>query len=321
MPLKLLLARPRGFCAGVTRAIETVEWTLKHYPGPIYVRKQIVHNSHVTKTLREHGASFVDALTEVPAGSTIIFSAHGVSPEVRAEARAKHLDVIDATCPLVTKVHQEAVRFAAQGRSIILIGEAGHDEVIGTMGEVPGKIQLVQNVEDARTVMVPDPDRLAVICQTTLSCDDTRVILDVLRARFPKLITPVKDDICYATQNRQAGVKALAHEADVVLVVGSRNSANSNRLREVAEENGVRAYMIEDATALDPAWLAGARCVALTSGASSPEYLVHEVVECLMGCGVTEIEEIDVAAEDVEFQRPRPLVQLAARHGAALPQA
>jgi 4-hydroxy-3-methylbut-2-en-1-yl diphosphate reductase len=318
-PLKVLLSSPRGFCAGVARAVDIVDWTVKNYPCPIYVRKQIVHNCLVVKTFEEQGVIFVDTLDEVPDGGTVIFSAHGVSPDVRIQAKRRHLHVIDATCPLVTKVHQEAIRFAKDDRSIILIGEAHHDEVVGILGEVADKIQVVRNVEDAKCVMVVDPDRVAVISQTTLSLDDTRLIVEVLRSRFPKLVTPVKDDICYATQNRQAAVKALASKAEVVLVVGSRNSSNSNRLKEVAEERGARAYLVEGAEGIDAAWLAGAQCIGVTAGASSPECLVQEVLDYFRRLGVVEIEELESVAEDMNFARPSQMVQLVALQMARLP--
>jgi len=318
-PLKVLLSSARGFCAGVARAVDTVDWAVKNHASPIYVRKQIVHNSLVVKTFEEQGVIFVDSLDEVPDGGTVIFSAHGVSPDVRIHAKTKRLNVIDATCPLVTKVHQEAIRFAKEGRSVILIGEAQHDEVVGILGEVRDKIQLVRSVEDAKRVRVLEPDRVAVISQTTLSLDDTRLIVEVLRSRFPKLVTPVKDDICYATQNRQAGVKALAGKAEVVLVIGSCNSSNSNRLKEVAEEGGARAYLIEGVEGIDQAWLAGAQCIGVTAGASSPESLVQEVLDYFRRLGANQIEELESVAEDMSFARPPQLVQLAALKMARLP--
>src|SRR5213593_4487437 len=247
-PSKILLAKPRGFCAGVDRAIEVVDLALGLYPGPVYVRKQIVHNKHVIDSFVAKGVVFVEEVDEIPDGAVAIFSAHGVSPEVRAQAETKRLHVIDATCPLVTKVHLEAVRFAREGRSIILIGHHGHEEVVGTMGEVPGHIQLVESKEEAESVEVPDPDRVAVTTQTTLGVDDANEIIEVLRRRFPKLVAPSSDDICYATQNRQTAVKALARKADLVLVLGSDNSSNSRRLKEVAESAGARAHLIEDAS-------------------------------------------------------------------------
>ncbi len=308
---KVILAKPRGFCAGVERAIEVVEQAVRRCDGPVYVRKQIVHNPHVVNALREKGAVFVDELTEVPEGSTTIFSAHGVSPEVHAAARQRHLRVIDATCPLVTKVHVEAARFARDGYTLLLIGHAGHEEVEGTMGEVPQAIRLVQTVEEARRVEVDHPEKVAVITQTTLSVDDTRAIIEVLKARFPRLVAPSKDDICYATQNRQNAVKAIAAEAEVILVIGAANSSNSIRLTEVAENASRRAYLINDASEIDPSWFGGVRCVGVTSGASAPEHLVQEVVETLRRLGATEVEERELAREDVNFSLPPELTALA----------
>jgi 4-hydroxy-3-methylbut-2-enyl diphosphate reductase len=312
---KLLLAKPRGFCAGVDRAIDVVNITLKIFKPPVYVRREIVHNKHVIQSLAAHGAVFVDEIDEVPERAVVIFSAHGVSPAVRAQAKAKHLHVIDATCPLVTKVHLEAARYAKEGCSIVLIGHAGHDEIIGTMGEAPESIQLVGNVEEAEKVRVPDPDHIAVITQTTLGVDDSRGILAVLRRRFPKLISPSSDDICYATQNRQTAVKLLAREADVVLVIGSDNSSNSRRLREVAEISGARAYLIEDATKIDPAWFKDVQCVGITAGASAPEHLVQEVVDSFVARGVDRIEEIAPVDEKVTFTPPAELAREMAKRG------
>ena len=313
MPLrKVILAKPRGFCAGVERAIEVVEQTLERFPGPVYVRKEIVHNPHVVSALRRKGAIFVEELTDVPSGATTIFSAHGVSPAVHGAAKARRLRVVDATCPLVTKVHVEAVRFAREGYTLLLIGHAGHEEVEGTMGEVPQAIRLVQTLEDARTVTVAHPDKVAVITQTTLSVDDTRSIIDVLKARFPNLVVPRKDDICYATQNRQNAVKAIAREAEVILVIGAKNSSNSIRLTEVAEDAGRRAYLINDASEINPAWCDGIRAVGVTSGASAPEHLVQEVVEALKRLGATQVEEWELVREDVSFGLPAELVQAAA---------
>ena len=307
---KLLLARPRGFCAGVTRAIEVVHVALQLYPPPLYVRKEIVHNSHVVEAFKAQGVIFVEDVDEVPDGATVIFSAHGIPPEVRTRAAAKRLQVIDATCPLVTKVHQEAVRFAQAGRWIILVGHAGHDEVVGTMGEVPDHITRIESVEEAERVDVPDPEHVGVITQTTLSIDDTKAIIATLRRRFPKLVVPSRDDICYATQNRQTAIKLLARVADLVLVLGSANSSNSNRLREVAESAGVQAYLIDDVRAIDPVWLEGAQCVALTAGASAPERLVQEVVAYFKTLGVDEIEEISAIEEEVHFALPRELLRM-----------
>ena len=316
-PERLLLAKPRGFCAGVDRAIDVVNMALQLFPGPIYVRKEIVHNKRVIQSLIAKGVIFVDEIDEVPEGARVIFSAHGVSPEVRRKAAAKHLKVIDATCPLVTKVHLEAIRFAQAGRSIILVGHAGHEEVVGTMGEVPHRIRLVSSVEEAEKVQVPDPDRVAVITQTTLGVDDAKVIIDVLRRRFPKLVTPSSDDICYATQNRQTAVKLLARQADLVLVLGSDNSSNSKRLREVAESAGARAYLIDDASEIDPAWLEGARSVAVTAGASAPEQLVQEVVAFFKNLGVGQIEEIEAIEERVTFVPPPEIARRMAEPGAS----
>ena len=316
MPLKkVLLAKPRGFCAGVDRAIDVVNMTLQLYGAPVYVRKEIVHNKHVIRSLAAKGAIFVDELDGIPAGAVAIFSAHGVSPEVRAGAAAKNLRVIDATCPLVTKVHLEAVRYAREGCTIILVGHAGHDEVIGTMGEVPGKIQLVGTVEEAEKIQVPDPERVAVTTQTTLGVDDANLIIEVLRRRFPKLITPTSDDICYATQNRQTAVKVLAEEANLVLVLGSDNSSNSRRLREVAEDAGAKAFLIEDASEIDPAWLEGVECVAITAGASAPEYLVQQVLEYFRVMGVEQVEEVATVEEKVTFLLPPELSREMVKHG------
>ncbi len=304
---KLLLAKPRGFCAGVDRAIDVVQMALELFPPPVYVRREIVHNKHVIQSLAAKGAVFVDEIEQVPAGAVVIFSAHGVSPEVRTQAAEKRLRVIDATCPLVTKVHTEAVRFAKESRSIILVGHAGHDEIIGTMGEAPDCTQLVSSVEEAERVQVSDPERVAVTTQTTLGVDDTREIIEVLRRRFPKVVTPTSDDICYATQNRQLAVKLLAKEAGVILVLGSENSSNSRRLREVAEMSGVRAFLIEDATKIDPAWFDDVECVGITAGASAPEHLVQHVIAYFKAGGVEQIEEIEAVEEKVTFTPPPEL--------------
>lgn len=310
MPIKkVVLAKPRGFCAGVDRAIDVVNMALQLYGSPVYVRKEIVHNKYVIRSLAAKGAVFVDDLTEVPDGAVAIFSAHGVAPEVRAEAAAKNLKVIDATCPLVTKVHMEAVRYAHDSRSIILVGHAGHDEVVGTMGEVPGQIQLVGSVEEAEKVQVPDPDRVAVTTQTTLGVDDANVIIEVLRRRFPNLTAPASDDICYATQNRQTAVKLLAEDADLVLVLGSDNSSNSRRLREVAEGAGAKAFLIDDASEIQPEWLEGVETVAITAGASAPEYLVQQAVAYFQSLGVEHIEEVMAIEEKVTFLLPPELIR------------
>ena len=305
MPLAhIILAKPRGFCAGVDRAIDVVELALETFGAPVYVRKEIVHNPHVVDSLRRKGTIFVDELDDVPEGATAIFSAHGIAPEVRAVAARRRLRVIDATCPLVTKVHVEAIRFARDGYHILLIGHAGHDEVVGTMGEAPQAIQLVQTAEEAERIEVPNPDRVAAITQTTLSVDDTLAVLNVLRRRFPRLVTPAKDDICYATQNRQNAVKAITAQAEVVLVIGAQNSSNSIRLTEVARDAGRRAYLINDAGAIDPRWFDDVRCVGVTSGASAPEHLVQQVVDRLQQLGATEVEEVELVREDVTFGLP-----------------
>ena len=306
---KLLLAKPRGFCAGVDRAIDVVNLALELYPGPVYVRKEIVHNVHVVNDLRAKGAIFVDELDEVPDGATVIFSAHGVSPDVRARAAARDLKVIDATCPLVTKVHHEAVRFAREGRPIVLVGHQGHDEVVGTMGHAPEHIQLIGSAEEAEALRVADPDRVAVITQTTLSLDDTSNVVDVLRRRFPGIEAPTRDDICYATQNRQVAVKALARRVPVILVIGSKNSSNSNRLAEVAQAAGARAYLIDDISQIDPTWLQGVECLGITAGASAPEHLVDEVVRFFRARGATDIEEVEAITEEVSFALPPELVR------------
>ena len=312
-PSKLLLAKPRGFCAGVERAIGVVNMALELYGAPVYVRKEIVHNKHVIEELAAKGAIFVEELGEVPEGAVVIFSAHGVAPIVRTDALAKRLRVIDATCPLVTKVHVEAIRYANEDRSIILVGHAGHDEIIGTMGEVPEEIFLVGNVAEAEKVQVPDPDRVAVTTQTTLGVDDTREIISVLRRRFPKIVAPSTDDICYATQNRQDAVKDLARKAQLVLVIGSDNSSNSRRLREVAEIWGARAYLVEDASKIKTEWLENVDCVAITAGASAPEYLVREVVDYFRRLGVTDIREVGSVDEQVTFTPPPELTRELAR--------
>jgi len=310
---KLWLAKPRGFCAGVDRAIDVVNLALQYYGSPVYVRKEIVHNKYVIQTLAAKGAVFVEEINEIPEGAVAIFSAHGVAPAVRAQAAAKNLQVIDATCPLVTKVHLEAVRFAKEGRAIILVGHAGHDEVVGTMGEVPGKIQLVGSVEEAERIQVPDPERVAVITQTTLGVDDANEIVSVLKRRFPNLVTPASGDICYATQNRQMAVKLLAEEADLVLVLGSDNSSNSRRLREVAEIAGARAHLIDDASEIEAAWLEGVECVAITAGASAPEHLVQEVLAFFKALGVEQVEEVEAVEEKVTFTLPAELLRGAAQ--------
>jgi 4-hydroxy-3-methylbut-2-enyl diphosphate reductase len=306
-PEKVLLATPRGYCAGVDRAVQTVEHALDVYGPPVYVRKEIVHNKHVVEQLRKRGAIFVDDANEVPAGQTVIFSAHGVSPSVHEQARARDLKTIDATCPLVTKVHVEAKKFAADGYAIVLIGHAGHEEVEGTMGEAPEAITLVETVEDVERLEISDPERVAFISQTTLSVDETRVIIDALRRRFPKIVGPRTDDICYATTNRQAAVKQLANECDLVLVIGSRNSSNSNRLVEVARDHGARSHLIDNANQVDPEWLEGARVVGITSGASAPEGLVQDLVWWFRSRGVEDVAELEVIQENMRFMLPKEI--------------
>jgi 4-hydroxy-3-methylbut-2-enyl diphosphate reductase len=300
---KVLLAAPRGYCAGVERAVEAVERALAKHGAPVYVRKQIVHNLHVVRDLEAMGAIFVDQLDEVPAGAHAVLSAHGSPPTVFAEATRRGLDLIDATCPLVTKVHVEARRFAAEDRTIVLIGHAGHEEVEGTSGQAPERTLLVQDVEDARTVSLPDGP-IAYLTQTTLSVDETSEIVDVLRRRFPHLEGPPREDICYATQNRQDAVKALVRDVDVLLVIGSKNSSNSNRLAEVARERGVGGYLVDDETEVDPAWLAHAEVVGVTSGASAPEHVVARMLAWLAARGFDDVEQVSVAEEGVRFSLP-----------------
>jgi len=308
-PEKLLLAAPRGYCAGVDRAVQTVERALELYGAPVYVRKEIVHNKFVVEQLRERGAVFVESERDVPEGATVVFSAHGVAPSVHEGARARSLQTIDATCPLVTKVHVEAKKFAADGYTIVLIGHAGHEEVEGTMGEAPENIVLVESEEDVERLEVPDPERIAYISQTTLSVDETRAIINRLRRRFPAIIGPRTDDICYATTNRQAAVKQLAAQCDLVLVIGSRNSSNSNRLVEVAREHGADSHLIDNEGEVREEWLSGKRVVGITSGASAPESLVQRLVEFFRARGTTDVEELEVVQEDVRFMLPKPIRQ------------
>jgi 4-hydroxy-3-methylbut-2-en-1-yl diphosphate reductase len=305
--MRVVLAQPRGFCAGVERAIEIVERALKKYGPPIYVRHEIVHNRHVVEDLRTRGAVFVDELDEIPAGARTVFSAHGVAKRIEQLAAERDLPVIDATCPLVAKVHNEGRRYAAQGREIVLVGHAGHAEVEGTIGQVPGKVHLVQTVEDVARLQVADPNKLAYITQTTLSVDDTRGIIAALTARFPTIVGPDVRDICYATQNRQQAVRELARAVDMILVVGSRNSSNSNRLREIGEELGKPAYLIDDADALRPEWFAGIESVGLTAGASAPETLVQGVLAGLRRFGEIEISTLNGVEENVRFRFPAEL--------------
>jgi 4-hydroxy-3-methylbut-2-enyl diphosphate reductase len=304
---KIILLRPRGFCAGVVRAIDVVKIALDLYGAPIYVRKEIVHNKHVVDELREAGAIFVEELEEVPTGARVIFSAHGVSPAVRTEAKARNLKVIDATCPLVTKVHLEAVKFAKRGYSIVLIGHKDHDEVIGTLGEAPQSTILVSTVEDVDRLNIADPERVSFITQTTLSLDETSDIVARLRERYPNIQGPAAQDICYATENRQLAVKAVVPLCQLLLVVGSQNSSNSRRLVEVCEKMGVPAYLIDDLKEVKPEWLTGIQTVAVTAGASAPENLVEELIQSLQGRGFNELEEMEIKEEDVRFHLPSEL--------------
>jgi 4-hydroxy-3-methylbut-2-enyl diphosphate reductase len=302
--MRVILAQPRGFCAGVERAIEIVERALKKFGPPIYVRHEIVHNRHVVEDLRQRGAVFVDELDQVPDGAMTIFSAHGVAKKVEQDAAARRLPVIDATCPLVAKVHNEGRRYARQDREIVLVGHAGHAEVEGTIGQVPGTVHLVQTAADVANLKVSDPDKLAYITQTTLSVDDTRGIIAALKARFPTIVGPDVRDICYATQNRQQAVRELAKQVDLILVVGSRNSSNSNRLREIGEELGRPAYLIDDASAMQREWFRNVESVGVTAGASAPESLVRGVLSGLREIGEIEVATLDGVAEDVRFRFP-----------------
>ena len=305
--MRVVLAQPRGFCAGVERAIEIVERALAKFGPPIYVRHEIVHNRHVVEDLRTRGAVFVDELDEVPPGSMTVFSAHGVAKRVEELAAERHLPVFDATCPLVAKVHAEGRRYAAQGREIVLVGHAGHAEVEGTIGQIPGKVHLVQTAEDVATLQVGSAGRLAYITQTTLSVDDTRGIIAALQDRFPSIVGPDVRDICYATQNRQQAVHDLAKQVDLILVVGSKNSSNSNRLREIGQELGKPSYLIDDASALERHWFAGVETVGLTAGASAPEMLVQGVLDGLRRFRQVDVSTLAGVAEDVKFKFPAEL--------------
>src|SRR5882724_6787651 len=319
IPLQeIVLAGPRGFCAGVDRAIDIVELALQVCPPPVYVRREIVHNRHVVEALRAKGAHFVDELDEVPDDATVIFSAHGVSPAVRQEARRRGLRVIDATCPLVTKVHLEAIRYAREGYSIVLVGHEDHDEVIGTLGEAPERIIVVDSVEEVERLVLPDPDKIAYLTQTTLSVDDTRDVIEALRRKFPKIVGPSRDDICYATQNRQTAVKRLVDDVDVLLVIGAANSSNAKRLVEVAQTAGTRAYLINDVGDICADWLEQAQRIGITAGASTPEVLVTQTVEALRGQGVS-VREVHVVEEDVRFALPQELARMAEERGMTLP--
>ncbi|HED16945.1 MAG TPA: 4-hydroxy-3-methylbut-2-enyl diphosphate reductase [Gammaproteobacteria bacterium] len=310
--MKVLLANPRGFCAGVDRAIEIVERALEVHGAPIYVRHEVVHNTTVVNDLRNKGAEFVDELDEIPAGATVIFSAHGVSQQVRQDAEQYGLRIFDATCPLVTKVHHEVARYARDDYEVILIGHAGHPEVEGTMGQYyreggAGGVYLVEKVEDVEQLQVKQPERLAYVTQTTLSVDDTANVINALRQRYPSIDGPHKEDICYATQNRQDAVKLLAVRCDIVMVVGSANSSNSNRLREIAELQGVPAYLVDTENDIEAAWLENKQVIGVTAGASAPEILVQSVINCLIELGVTEVEALSGKAENVAFSLPKSL--------------
>jgi 4-hydroxy-3-methylbut-2-en-1-yl diphosphate reductase len=308
--LRVVLAQPRGFCAGVERAIEIVERALEKYGPPIYVRHEIVHNRHVVERLRAKGAHFVDELSEIPPGSVTIFSAHGVSRAVEHAAEDRSLPVIDATCPLVSKVHSEGQRYAFQGREIILIGHAGHPEIEGTMGRIDGKVYLISKAEEVANLKVSDPEKLSFITQTTLSVDDTRAVIDALKERFPNIVGPDTKDICYATQNRQRAARELAMAVDVVLVVGAANSSNSNRLREIAAEQGVASYLIADADSLNAKWLEGAGSVGITAGASAPEDLVQKLIERLKELAEVELTTLPGITENVRFRMPAELAEM-----------
>jgi 4-hydroxy-3-methylbut-2-en-1-yl diphosphate reductase len=306
---RVLLLKPRGFCAGVVRAIDVVKIALETFGAPIYVRKEIVHNRFVVNELAEKGAIFVDDIDQVPAGMRVIYSAHGVSPAVREQSKERGLKVIDATCPLVTKVHVEAIKFAKMGYSLVLIGHRDHDEIEGTLGEAPDVTQVVSSAKEVETLEVPDPEHVAYLTQTTLSLDEARDIIQALKAKFPKIVGPHSQDICYATENRQVAVKNVAHNADLVLVVGSNNSSNSNRLVEVSRNLSTNSYLIENSNAIDPAWLDGVSTVAVTAGASAPEILVEDVVAYLRDRGFGSVEEVEVMPENVRFGLPPEIVQ------------
>jgi 4-hydroxy-3-methylbut-2-enyl diphosphate reductase len=313
-PEKLFLAAPRGYCAGVDRAVQTVERALELYGPPVYVRKEIVHNKLVVEQLAQRGAIFVDQETEVPEGETVVFSAHGVAPSVHANAEQRGLQTIDATCPLVTKVHVEAKKFAADGYTIVLVGHEGHEEVEGTMGEAPEHIVLIETEEDVDRLEVDDPTRIAYISQTTLSVDETKAIIARLREKFPQIVGPRTDDICYATTNRQAAVRQMADQCDLVLVIGSKNSSNSNRLVEVARAHGAESHLIDNEGQVEEEWLEGKRTVGISSGASAPEELVQRLVAFFRERGTTDVSEFEVVQEDVRFMLPKEIrTALAAR--------
>ena len=310
--MRVILAQPRGFCAGVERAIEIVEAALKQYGPPIYVRHEIVHNRRVVENLKAKGVRFVEQIDQIPDGAITVFSAHGVSEKVEQDATLRHLQPLDATCPLVSKVHKEGRRYAAKGYDIILIGHQDHPEVEGTMGQIPGKVLLVSEVEDVEALEVRDPGKVAYITQTTLSVDDTREVISALRRRFPHIHGPDVKDICYATQNRQAAVRALAAQVDLLLVVGAQNSSNSNRLCEVSSDSAVPSYLIEDPAKIDPEWLLGKECIGITAGASTPEELVHELIEKLREYDELDISTMDGIVENVRFSLPSVLHEVAA---------
>ncbi|HEY1329346.1 MAG TPA: 4-hydroxy-3-methylbut-2-enyl diphosphate reductase [Casimicrobiaceae bacterium] len=314
--MRVILAKPRGFCAGVIRAIQIVERALEQFGPPVYVRHEIVHNRHVVEELRKKGARFVESLADVPRGAITVFSAHGVAAAVEDEAREGGLHVLDATCPLVAKVHGQGKRYASRGRVVILVGHAGHPEVEGTLGQIPGAVVLVQNEADVDALTLPGDTPVAYVTQTTLSVDDTRAVIAALARRFSDIVGPDVNDICYATQNRQSAVRELARAADVVLVVGAKNSSNSNRLREIAEEVGTASHLIADASELDPAWVRDARAVGVTAGASAPEALVDGVVAVLRALGATEVTEVAGIDENVEFRLPAELLHPRARRAA-----
>ncbi len=309
--IRVILAQPRGFCAGVVRAIEIVELALRKYGPPVYVRHEIVHNKRVVEDLRRKGAVFVEELSEIPDGANTVFSAHGVSQKVADEAANRDLPVIDATCPLVAKVHKEGQRYAQRNFDVVLIGHEGHPEVEGTMGRIPGSVHLVSSEQDVANLNIGNPDTLAYVTQTTLSVDDTRAVIDALKFRFPKIVGPDVRDICYATQNRQSAVRALAQESDVIIVVGAQNSSNSNRLREIGEELGVPSYLVDDAEALNPDWFANADCIGITAGASAPEALVQEMIAGLREFGEVKLTVLDGIRENVQFRLPKELRELA----------
>jgi 4-hydroxy-3-methylbut-2-en-1-yl diphosphate reductase len=307
--LRVVLAQPRGFCAGVERAIAIVERALERFGPPVYVRHEIVHNKHVVEALKSKGARFVDEVDEIPEGAVTVFSAHGVAEAVELSGRARHLEVIDATCPLVTKVHKEGQRYASKGYEVILIGHAGHPEVEGTMGRISGPVHLISDAEEVSRLEPADPEKLAFVTQTTLSVDDTREVISALKARFPSIVGPDTRDICYATQNRQTAVRALAREVDLILVVGAQNSSNSNRLREIGEAIGTRSYLIDSADSLDPAWLDGAAVVGITAGASAPERLVQELIARLGDHYAVTVQTLDGIEENVHFRLPPGLAE------------